>query len=277
MKCERCGAENPPQARFCAQCGATLRASAGEGGDGAVTVTAGLVPSRLPVPAGGEGTCVVKIRNLGTIVDRVDVSVEGPAATWTDVDPAAVRLLPGAEDSVDLRIRPPRSPDSPAGPLELVVRAKSSEHVGNEAVVEGVVDVGAYSELEARLVPEHGRGWRRARHRMILQNSGNTSVSATISARDPDDLLRFELGAPAVDAAPGGETTIGLEARARGWHWWGKPRVLPFTVAVAAAEAAKLTAPGSLSQRALIRLRIALPILVLLALLIALSPVSPLK
>ncbi len=272
MTCPRCGAENPPQARFCAQCGATLTAVAGEGGNGAVTVTAGLVPSRFSVPAGGEGTCVVKIRNLGTIVDRVDVTVEGPAAKWADVEPAAVRLLPGAEESVDLRVRPPRSPDSPAGPLELVVRARSNEHAGNEAVVTGVVEIGAYSELEARLVPEHGRGWRRADHRLILHNGGNTAVPATISARDPDDLLRFSVGASTVDAAPGAETTVGLEARARRWNWWGKPRVLPFTVVVAAAGASKLTAPGSLNQRALVRLRVALPVLLLIALVIALLP-----
>ena len=74
-----------------------------------------------------------------------------------------------------------------------------------------------------------------------------------------------------VEAAPGAETIVGLEARAKRWHWWGKPPVLPFTVAVAAAEASKLTAPGSLNQRALIRLRIALPVLLLLVVLIWLS------
>jgi Double zinc ribbon len=271
MRCPRCGAANPPQARFCAQCGATLTAIA-DGADGAVTVTAGLVPSHLSVPAGGEGACVVKIRNLGAVVDRVDVVVEGPAATWAKVEPPAVRLLPDAEGSVNLRVRPPRSPDSPAGPLELVVRARSNEHVGTEATVKGVVEVGAYSELEARLVPEHGRGWRRSRHRLILQNGGNTAVPTTISARDPDDLLRFSVEASAVDAAPGAETTVGLEARGRRWHWWGKPRVLPFTVVVAATGASKLSAPGSLNQRALVRLRVALPVLLALPLVIALLP-----
>jgi hypothetical protein len=272
MKCPK-GHENPPEARFCGQCGLPLTAAAGEAQSELSAVTAGLVPSRFSVPAGGEGTCVVKIRNLGTVVDRVDVSVEGPASKWTDVEPAAVRLLPGDEDSVDLRLRPPRSPDSPAGPLELVVRARSNEHVGNEAVVTGIVEVGAYSELDARLVPEHGRGWRRSDHRLILLNGGNAAVPATISARDPDDLVRFSVEASSLDAAPGAETTVGIQARARRLHWWGKPRVLPFSVVVA-ARPSKLTAPGSLHQRALVRLRVALPLLLLLALVIALLPWS---
>jgi zinc-ribbon domain len=272
MTCERCGAQNPPEARFCAQCGGTLATTAGTGADGALTVTAGLVPSRVAVPAGAEGSCTVKIRNLGTVVDRVDVAVEGPAASWTEVSPNAVRLLPGAEESVHLRVRPPRSPQSPAGPVELVVRVSSKEHAGSDAVVTGVIEVGAYSELEARLVPEHGHGWRRTHHTLILQNSGNAPASGAISAHDPDDLVRFSFGAADVDAAPGVETTVGVEAKANRWHWWGKPRALPFTVAVAAAGATKLTAPGSLNQRALIRLRILLLVLVLAALLIVLLP-----
>jgi hypothetical protein len=48
--------------------------------------------------------------------------------------------------------------------------------------------------------------------------------------------------------------------------------VLPFTVVVAAAGSSKLSAAGSLNQRALVRLRVALPVLLALALVIALLP-----
>jgi len=82
-----------------------------------------LEPAQLAVEPGADATCTVRIWNTGDVVDAYAVEVLGPAAAWTDVEPATVSLFPGSNGVALLTFRPPRTPDALAG--------KSSRHRRN--------------------------------------------------------------------------------------------------------------------------------------------------
>jgi hypothetical protein len=197
------------------------------------------------------------------VVDRLDVAVDGPAAAWTDVAPTTVRLLPGTEATIDVRVHPPRAPDPPAGPLDLVVQVTSAENADVHVVTKGVLEVGAYYELDARLTPEHATARRRTHHTLILHNGGNTPVTATLTGTDPDEALRLDFGARQFHAERGSDTTVAVVAVARRWNFWGKHDERPFTVSIAVEGTSKLTADATLSQRALLTLKVLLLVLLL--------------
>jgi hypothetical protein len=62
----------------------------------------------LPVVPGDPVLSSLRVRNDLLVVDEQSVSVLGPAARRAEVDPAAVRLFPAADDKVTLTFRPPR-------------------------------------------------------------------------------------------------------------------------------------------------------------------------
>ena len=88
----------------------------------------------MSVVPGEMGTCTVRIRNTGTVVDQFTLTVLGQPAAWTTVVPAALSLFPGADGTVELHFAPPRAPGVGAGPLPFGVRVVGTEDADNPVV-----------------------------------------------------------------------------------------------------------------------------------------------
>jgi len=105
------------------------------------------------VEPGGDATCTVRVWNTGDVVDAYAVEVLGPAAAWTDVEPATVSLFPGSNGVALLTFRPPRTPDALAGTLPFAVRVQSRDAgMATSVVEEGSLDVAPFAELAAELL-----------------------------------------------------------------------------------------------------------------------------
>src|SRR4030088_598986 len=88
----------------------------------------------IAVEPGGEGGLSVRVRNTGQVVDQFALQVLRDPAAWPRVDPPALSLFPGAEESVTVRFPPPRTSAVPAGQLPFGIRVVS--HEDQAAVVE---------------------------------------------------------------------------------------------------------------------------------------------
>lgn len=170
---------------------------------GAVT---SLATTHLVVNAGATAVCEVRVRNSGQVVDQFAVDVVGEAAGWTTVEPGIVNLLPGAEATVRVLFSPPRSPEVLAGLVPFGIRVQSREDPYGSVVVEGDVDVAAFREIAAEVVPKKGRGSRRARFRLAVDNVGNEDTPVEIVAIDPEDELRITVEPQALLTKPGTAT-----------------------------------------------------------------------
>lgn len=193
-------------------------------------------PTVVVVP-GEEATITLTVRNDSDIVEAYEFGVLGECAPWTTVEPARLSLYPGTAENVAVLLRPPRSPDVPAGEKPLGVRVLPIERPATGTVSESTVVIAPFSVTDPELVPKRRRGWRSARYSVTLRNLGNTPVSAALSCADTEQQLRFRQPERTPEIAPGETEPTRLRARARKLIWFGKPVTRTFRVGLEPAPA----------------------------------------
>jgi hypothetical protein len=218
----------------------------------AVGATVTLTAPSVAVEPGGEATLVVRVRNTGTVVDEFALSVLGDAAGWTTVEPPTISLFPGAEENARIVFRPPRGPAVPAGPMPFGLHARSKEDPAGSTAEEGTVEVGAFLEPFAELVPRTSRGSRSASHDVAVDNRGNTRLSAELEAADADRLLGFDVNPPALVVEPGMAGFAKVQVKPTKRFWRGTPKTRPFQLVVRSQGAPPITLDGSLLQEAML-------------------------
>jgi hypothetical protein len=208
--------------------------------------------SVVQVEPGGEAALDVRLRNAGSVVDEFSIDVLGDAATWAAAEPPTISLFPGAEETVRIVFRPPRSASIAAGPLPFGVRAQSREDPEGTAVEEGVVEVLNFYEPFAELVPRTSRGSRGASHDVALDNRGNTRLSAELEALDDDRLLSFDVDPPEVVVEPGMAGFATLKVKPTKRFWRGMPKTRPFHLYVRPEGTMPITLDGAMLQEAML-------------------------
>ncbi len=231
----------------------------------------------VQVEPGGEAALDVRLRNTGTVVDEFSLDVLGDAAAWTVAEPPTISLFPGADGTVRIVFRPPRSAAIPAGSLPFGIRTQSREDPEGTTVEEGVVEVLNFYEPFAELVPRTSRGSRGAGHDVAIDNRGNTRLNAELEAVDEDRLLRFDVDPPGIVIDPGMAGFARLKVKPTKRFWRGSPRTRPFQLHVRPEGTMPITLDGAMLQepvlppwfvRALIALALLLVALILLWLLV---------
>jgi hypothetical protein len=227
-----------------------------------------LSSDKLSVDPGGVVTCELSVRNTGNVVDEFTMSVLGESEGWASVEPPVLSLFPGAEEKTQLRFRPPRSADTPAGEVPFGVRVRSREDPQGSVVEEGTLAVGTFSDVFAELVPRASRGRRTASHTLALDNRGNAPVNATLKAKDPNDLLLFDFEDPSLLAEPNTAAFAKLKVKPRKGFLRGPARTHSFQVFVDANGAGPSSAEASMLQEPLIPKWLPKALLLLVALII---------
>jgi len=214
--------------------------------------TATLSTSDLSVAPGGDVTCQVMVRNAGELVDQFTIDVVGDAASWSHAEPSAVNLNPGESAPILVRFAPPREAGVFAGPVPFGVRVISREDPNGSVVEEGVVVVGAFTDVAAELVPAKAEGSRKARFEVAVDNVGNSPAMLRLRAVDPEDELDFRLDRGEIALPPGTTAFVRLQARPRRRFLRGEPKRHPFQVEITPEQGEPLIAQGTMVQRQLL-------------------------
>ncbi|HVL98571.1 MAG TPA: hypothetical protein VM324_04690 [Egibacteraceae bacterium] len=223
----------------------------------------------LTVDPGGEATAELTVRNVGTVVDQFTFEVHGEGREWLSVEPPSISLLPAGEGTVTLRAAPPRAPTVAAGTVPFGVRVVSSEDPPGSVVEEGTLEIGAYTDLSAELLPRTSRARRSSAHEVAVDNRGNRRVNATLAALDPDELLGFRVDPPGFVAEPGTASFAKVQVAPLRRFWRGQPKTHPFQVLVQPDDDEPIALDGTVLQEAV--LPAWLPKALLAALLVALA------
>lgn len=214
--------------------------------------TATLSTSDLAVAPGGDVTCQVMVRNAGELVDQFTIDVVGDAASWSHAEPAAVNLNPGESAPVLIRFAPPRDAGVYAGPVPFGVRVISREDPHGSVVEEGVVVIGAFTDVAAELVPAKAEGSRKAKYEVAVDNVGNAPAMLRLRAVDPEDELDFRLDRTEIALPPGTTTFVRLQAKPRKTFLRGQPKRHPFQVEITPQQGEPMVAQGTMVQRQLL-------------------------
>ena len=203
----------------------------------------------VEVVPGQQAVQVLRVENTGMVVDRVLLDVLGDAAEWTQVEPAQVNLLPGAVERVEVAFRPPRMASMAPGEVPYGLRAMSTEDPEGSTVEEGLVVVGEFGEVGARLVPRSATGRRSARFRLVVENHGNRPEDVRVEPLDPEARLGFKTRPAVFLAEPGTATFVRLKTVPRKTFFRGPNRTLPFEVSAMPEQAEAARADGVMVEK----------------------------
>lgn len=234
-----------------------------------------LEPVTTAVEPGGQTRVVVTVVNEGNIVEgyRVEVldeldtpgrggrEVAGPAS-WFEVLPVDgagsgegaaagsrvpdLTVYPGQQGTVVVVFSPPVGVRAPGGSCAFAVRVTSVVDADASTVVEGMLEIGKVSALQAKIVPVTSTGRWRGKHLIELSNWGNTPAELRVVAEDPDRALGFLVRPETVTLPVGASAQVRLKARTRKPVLRGQAPRLPFTVR--AEPASGVPADGALGR-----------------------------
>ncbi|SDP49954.1 hypothetical protein SAMN04515671_4507 [Nakamurella panacisegetis] len=175
-------------------------------------------PTTISVIPGLEPAMVsVHVINLSSVVDRFTVELLSAPPFVTAV-PAEVRLLPNADQSVDLRIGLVPAPMAPAGRYPIDLRVRSSAHQGVAVsqrvdLTVGVVDGPVTLTVTPSIV--RVRDTSGGQTELLAENTGgNRPLSLRLEGSDPERLVRFIFEPARLDIPPGGQATARVRLQA---------------------------------------------------------------
>ncbi|WP_185921895.1 hypothetical protein [Streptomyces sp. WAC06614] len=214
-------------------------------------VVATLSEDVTEVEPGESASCTVKLFNDGTVVDSIHLDVLGDAKDWAKVSTSEVRVFPGEVETVEIVFSPPRKAGAPRGRTGYALRAMSQEDTERSAIVEGVVEVGAYHEVETELISRTLRGSRSARGRIAVDNLGNAPVTLRLTGADDDGKLRFRFPRTPVTVEGGTTRVVSYRLVPRSRFLRGEQRTHVYRIQ-AKGEGVRTEAAGSLVQPAML-------------------------
>lgn len=233
-----------------------------------------MTPAAARVAPGRPASFELRVRNTGTVVDELTFEPLGDAAAWVSVEPPVLPLFPGAEETVRVTVTPPRASTTPPGPTVFAVRAASREDPAGSAVAEATLEVEAFTDLFAELVPRTARGRRKGTTDLAVDNRGNQAVALALSGGDADGALQIALEPPALTAEPGTATFSEVVIRPAKRFWRGPSKTLPFQLIAERGDGGEpLVVDGTMVQEAVLPKWLLRMLLLLLLLLLLLVPI----
>lgn len=161
----------------------------------AVTIPAALTT----VEPGRASTCEIRVGNAGTAEAAVRLDVHGEAAPWAMVVPPQVIVPAGGEVEARLVFNVPRAGSPPAGLASYRVTATGPTGEGADA--EGFLEIAAFTETTADLVPRTAQG--PSERSFLLSNRGNCEIRATVTAAADDARASVDVQPRVLVVEPG--------------------------------------------------------------------------
>ena len=206
--------------------------------------SASLDRPELAVEPGQEVTAQLRVRNNGSVVDQFTFEGLGAGAAWIEAEPEVLSLFPGAEGTVTIHFRPPKSPNTAPGATPFGVKVVSGEDPMGSAVEEGVITVGRFADRTVEIFPVTARGRRKGQFQIAVDNRGNAPIEVEFSGSDPENACRYAFASPALIVEPGTAHFTKFDVIPHDTFWKGPPKTHQFQVLVSErSRHAELPAP----------------------------------
>ena len=202
-----------------------------------------MTPTELQVSAGGVPAPVtVQIQNLGDIVDKFVMEIEGLNESWYSRSASSIALMPQATDQMQVSFQPPKRKGAKAGkyPFALTVRSQSVAEDATSII--GQMEILPSTEFKLTVRPYRISSRRKGTYRVNLENTGVSDTRLILSATDLDEGLnfRFKQDDPVVTAWNSVEVPV--LAKPRRGSMIGERKRYDITVTARTAEGSTQTA-----------------------------------
>ncbi len=155
-------------------------------------IRASLSPTALQVQAGVTPVqTTLQIQNLGEIVDKFLVEIEGLDEAWYSRSASSIALMPQATDQVQISFHPPKKKGvkSKEYPFAVTVRSQSRPEEATSIVAQ--LEVLPSIDFKLGVHPHRVSCRRKGTYQIKLDNTGVTDTTFVLDATDLDEGLRF--------------------------------------------------------------------------------------
>jgi uncharacterized membrane protein len=152
-----------------------------------------LSATELQLQAGGMAEVVtVQLRNLGEIVDKFLVNVEGVDETWYSRSASSIALMPENTEQVQISFQPPKKRGVKERTYPFAITVSSQSKPEDATIVTGQIEVLPLVEYKLKVAPYRVSSRRKAKYRINLANTGMSDAKVYLEATDLDEGLRFK-------------------------------------------------------------------------------------
>ena len=157
-------------------------------------IRASLNPFQIQASAGGvPGQATLQIQNLGDIVDKFLVEIEGLDETWYSRSASSIALMPQASDHVQISFQPPKKKGVKARAYPFAVSVRSQSMPDQTTTVIGQLEVQPSIEFKLGVRPYRISSRRKGNFRINIASTGVSDASVVLDATDLDEGLSFTL------------------------------------------------------------------------------------
>ena len=147
----------------------------------ALQVQAGVIPVQA----------TLQIQNLGDIVDKFLVEIEGLDETWYSRSASSIALMPQATDQVQITFQPPKKKGVKAKEYPFVVTVRSQSTPEEATSIVAQLEVLPAVDFKLGIHPYRVSCRKKGTFRIRLANTGVSDINFTLDATDLDEGLRF--------------------------------------------------------------------------------------
>jgi len=119
----------------------------------------------------------LQVQNLGDIVDKFSVGIEGIDDSWCIRSASSVGLMPEATDQVQLSFQPPKKEGVRAGNYPFVISVRSQATPEEVTIVVGQLEVLPAPECRLEVRPVNVSGRRKGTFRVNIVNTGVSDIT----------------------------------------------------------------------------------------------------
>ncbi len=206
------------------------------------TLNVDIQPNSLTMtPNAGPQQFMLTVHNGTTVVDQFKAAIEGLEDEWYTLPTAPLSLFPAAREIIRIPIRPPENGKAGDYPFRVIVT--STADLGLRSEVEAVVRISASNQFDFDMTPKKVIG-RKGRYTLMIRNTGNADLSATLEASDDEERCRYHFDVEDVMLEPGRRQSIRLTVRPQRSGWVGQRAEFPFQVIAKPAQGQPKTIQG---------------------------------
>jgi len=213
-----------------------------------------LSPEKVEAYAGNvPATVTVQIQNIGTIVDKFIVEIEGIDGSWYKRSASSLGLMPQASDQVQITFQPPKKEGVRSGEYPFAVVVRSESNPGESAVVTGRLEILPAPEFKLQLRPVRATCRKKAAYRIGLVNTGVSDLVIKVDASDMEEGCRFQFKEKEA-AVPAWRTVeVPMVVRPKRRSFIGEKKRFDLMVNATPNQGVPLTASGELTHAPLFR------------------------
>jgi 5-hydroxyisourate hydrolase-like protein (transthyretin family) len=183
-----------------------------------------VIPRRLEATPGQPQELTVTVTNTTDVIGGYTVRVLGADPGWvhSDLETGRFSLFPDEARSLTIQVTVPHG--IPAGERRMAIQLRELTGPEESRIEEIVLVVPDDPAVSLRTDPVAVTAGRTGRFSVIVDNTGNTTVSGELAGTDPEGKVRFRFDPPTLSLAPGEHAVVDLRTSAR-QRLFGSPAV----------------------------------------------------